>query len=62
MAVAKPTFAADAGASATVKFRNSDTPTVVVLDLVKTGNDWRGSDVAWQHDGKKETLRRLYQH
>ena len=26
-------------ASATVKFRNSDTPTVVVLDLVKTGND-----------------------
>jgi hypothetical protein len=49
-------------ASATVKFRNSDTPTVVVLDLVKTGNDWRVSDVTWQHEGKKETLRGLYRH
>ena len=49
-------------ASATVKFRNSDTPTVVVLDLVKTSNDWRVSDVTWQHEGKKETLRGLYQH
>ena len=49
-------------ASATVKFRNSDTPTVVVLDLVKTGNDWRVGDITWQHDGKKETLRGLYQH
>jgi Protein of unknown function (DUF3828) len=47
-------------ATATVKFRNSDTPTVVVLDLVKTGNDWRVGDVTWQHDGKKETLRGLY--
>src|SRR5580698_8062698 len=49
-------------ASATVKFRNSDTPTVVVLDLVKTGNDWHVGDVTWQHDGKKETLRELYRH
>ena len=49
-------------ASATVKFRNSDTPTVVVLDLIKTGNDWRVGDITWQHDGKKETLRGLYQH
>ena len=49
-------------ASATVKFRNGDTPTVVVLDLVKTGNDWRVGDITWQHDGKKETLRGLYRH
>jgi hypothetical protein len=49
-------------ASATVKFRNADTPTVVVLDLVKTGNDWRVGDVTWQHDGKKENLRGLYSH
>src|ERR1700734_1312220 len=49
-------------ASATVKFRNSDTPTVVVLDLVATGNDWRVGDITWQHDGKKETLRGLYAH
>jgi Protein of unknown function (DUF3828) len=49
-------------ASATVKFRNSDTPAVVVLDLVKTGNDWRVSDITWQHDGKNETLRGLYRH
>jgi hypothetical protein len=47
-------------ASATVKFRNADTPTVVVLDLVKTGDNWRVGDITWQHDGKKETLRGLY--
>jgi hypothetical protein len=52
----------DNAASATVKFRNSDTPTVVVLDLVKTGNDWRVSDVTWQHDDKKETLRKIFVH
>jgi uncharacterized protein DUF3828 len=49
-------------AGATVKFHDSDTPTVVVLDLVKTGNDWRVGDITWQHDGKKETLRGLYHH
>ena len=49
-------------ASATVKFRNGDTPAAVVLDLVKTGNDWRVGDVTWQNDGKKETLRGLYRH
>jgi hypothetical protein len=47
-------------ASATVKFRNGDIPAVVVLDLIKTSNDWRVGDVTWQHDGKKETLRGLY--
>jgi hypothetical protein len=52
----------DNAASATVKFRNADSPTVVVLDLVKTGNEWRVSNITWQHDGKKETLRGLYQH
>jgi hypothetical protein len=49
-------------ANATVKFRNGDTPAVVVLDLIKTGNDWRVGDITWQHDGKKETLRGLYRH
>jgi len=49
-------------ASAMVKFSNADTPSVVVLDLVKTGNDWRVSDITWQHEGKKETLRGLYAH
>ena len=56
------TDAVNNAASATVKFRNSDTPTVVVLDLVKTANDWRVSDITWQHDGKNETLRGLYRH
>jgi hypothetical protein len=56
------TDAVNNAATATVKFRNSDTPTVVVFDLVKTGNDWRVGDITWQHDGKKETLRGLYRH
>ena len=49
-------------ASATVKFRNADTTTVVVLDLVKTGNDWRVGDVTWQHDDKTESLRKIFLH
>jgi Protein of unknown function (DUF3828) len=40
-------------ASVTVKFRNADTPTVVVLDLVKTGNDWRVGDITWQTTARK---------
>jgi hypothetical protein len=47
-------------ASATATFSNSGTPATVVLDLIKTGNDWRVRDITWQHDGKKETLRELY--
>ena len=47
-------------AKATVKFKNRETPTTVVLDLVKIKNDWRIGDITWQHDGKQETLRGLY--
>jgi hypothetical protein len=49
-------------ATATVKFRNADTPTTVVLDLVKIKNDRRIDDITWQHDGKPETLRGLFRH
>ena len=48
--------------SATVTFQNANKPTTVVLDLVKLKNDWRISDVTWQHDGKPETLRGLFKH
>jgi hypothetical protein len=56
------TDTANNAASATATFDNSGTPTTVVLDLVKIGSSWRVSDVTWQHDGKKETLRGLYHH
>jgi len=49
-------------ATATVKFQNGDQPSTIVLALVKAGNDWRISDITWQHDGKPETLRGLYAH
>jgi Protein of unknown function (DUF3828) len=49
-------------ASATVKFVNLGKPGTVVLDLVKIGNDWRIHDIAWQRDGKSDTLRALYTH
>jgi len=47
------------GAIATVKFRNADQQSTVVLALVKVKNGWRISDITWQHDGKPETLRGL---
>jgi hypothetical protein len=49
-------------ASATVKFVNLGKPDTVVLDLVKIGADWRIHDIAWQRDGKSDTLRALYAH
>jgi Protein of unknown function (DUF3828) len=49
-------------ATATVKFRNADQPTTVVLALVNARSDWRIRDITWQHDGKPETLRGLYAH
>ena len=55
----------DAGpgrATATVKFANFGKPQMIVLDLAKTGNDWRISDITWQRDGKSETLRGFYGH
>jgi hypothetical protein len=47
-------------ASATVTFRNFNKPTAVVLDLIKLRNDWRVADIAWQREGKTETLRALF--
>jgi hypothetical protein len=47
-------------ASATVTFRNVDKPTTIVLDLVKLKEGWRIADIAWQRDGKAETLRGLF--
>ena len=56
------TDTANNAARATATFKNGDTPTTVVLDLVKINNDWRVSDITWQHDGKSETFRGLYAH
>jgi hypothetical protein len=53
---------ANTTARATATFKNAGTPTTVVLDLVKLNNDWRVSNITWQHDGKPETLRQLYTH
>jgi Protein of unknown function (DUF3828) len=47
---------------ATVSFRNAGQPVSIVLDLVTVNNDWRISDITWQHDGKAETLRGIYKH
>ena len=47
---------------ATVSFRNAGQPVSVALDLVMVNNDWRISDITWQHDGKAETLRGIYKH
>jgi Protein of unknown function (DUF3828) len=55
----------DAGpgkAKATVKFENSGKPSQVVLDLVKIGNAWKISDIAWQPHDPPNTLRGLYAH
>src|ERR1700674_3345183 len=40
----------------TVTFMNSGKPEQVVLDLLRSGNDWRIADVAWDSG----TLRALY--
>jgi hypothetical protein len=49
-------------ASATVSFTNVDTPTTVVLDLVKLKEGWRIADITWNREGSdhKETLRGLF--
>ena len=36
--------------------------TTVVLDLVKTRNDWRVGDITWLRDGAAHTLRGIYVH
>ncbi len=47
---------------ATVSFRNAGQPVSIALDLVMINNNWRISDITWQHDGKAETLRGIYKH
>lgn len=53
----------DAGpgnARATVKFKNADQPSIVALELVKTGNAWKISNVTWQPHEQPNNLRALY--
>jgi len=47
-------------ARATVKFTNLGSPQTVVLDLVKINTGWRISDITWNRDGKRATLRALF--
>ena len=47
-------------ARATVSFSNANKPTTIVLDLVKIKNEWRISDITWQREGEKSTLRNLF--
>jgi hypothetical protein len=47
---------------ATVKFVNLGDATTVVLDLIQLKGDWRIYDIAWMHDGKTETLRKIFIH
>ena len=50
-------------AAGTIRFKNIDRATTVVLDLVKIKSDWRVANITWQRErGKKETLRGLYRH
>ena len=47
-------------ASATVKFKNSGKPKTVVLDLIKTKNEWHISNITWTPHDKPNNLRALY--
>jgi hypothetical protein len=47
---------------ATVKFDNLGEATTVVLDLIQLKGDWRIYDITWLHDGKPETLRKIFVH
>jgi hypothetical protein len=52
--------AAAGKAQAIVKFVNQGEPMTVTLDLVQANNAWRIYDIAWLHDGKTETLRKIF--
>jgi hypothetical protein len=52
--------AAAGKAQAVVKFVNQGEPMTVTLDLVQANNAWRIYDIAWLHDGKTETLRKIF--
>jgi hypothetical protein len=48
---------------ATVSFKNFGLPTKIVLQLVKTKNDWQIVDITWERgDSGPETLRGLFKH
>ena len=50
-------------AAGTIRFKNIDRATTVVLDLVKIKSDWRVANITWRRERrKKETLRGLYRH
>jgi len=49
-------------AGAKVSFHNGEKPTTVGLDLIKVKGDWRIADIAWEREGKTETLRGLLGH
>jgi hypothetical protein len=50
-------------AVATVSFKNFGLPMKIVLQLVKTKNDWQIVDITWDRgDNALETLRGLYKH
>ena len=54
---------ADAGpgkARATVKFKNADQASVVALELIKIGKDWKIGNVTWQPHEQPNNLRALY--
>lgn len=47
-------------ARATVKFKNVDKPSTIVLELVKIGKAWKISNVTWQPHEQPDNLRALY--
>jgi hypothetical protein len=49
-------------ATATVAYRNFDTPVKVVLNLVKVKNDWRIADIVSTQQGRTQSLRGLFKH
>ncbi len=47
-------------AQGTATFQNLGKPTTVTFDLVKRSGNWRIADIAWQRDGKTQSLRALF--
>jgi hypothetical protein len=42
------------------KFENEGEAMTVLLDMVRVKTDWRIYDITWKHDGKTETLRKIF--
>jgi hypothetical protein len=47
-------------AQAIVKFINLEERTTVTLDLVQVNKAWRIYEITWLHDGKTDTLRKIF--